>query len=190
MDESLLRTIAQLQEFLKATPDVGFSAHGVDSDNDRYGHISRVLERFDYPRRSKAERGAVRAYLVRTSGYSRVQLTRLVTLRLGPSGRCTPGQALPCPGGALCAQVQRQRHRAAGGDGPGQRIRVRPGDRAPVAARLAGLWLCALRTAGRAVRLAPVKPAQENGLSATAQALNQDAFNGQSDRLALGTAPQ
>ena len=79
MDESLLRTIAQLQEFLKATPEVGFSAHGVDSDNERYGHISRVLMRFDYPRRSKAERGVVRAYLVRTSGYSRAQLTRLVT---------------------------------------------------------------------------------------------------------------
>jgi transposase InsO family protein len=78
MDESLLRTIAQLQEFLKATPDVGFTAHGGDGDSERYGHISRVLVRFDYPRRNKAERGVLRAYLVRTSGYSRAQLTRLV----------------------------------------------------------------------------------------------------------------
>jgi len=78
MDESLLRTIAHLREFLKATPDVGFTAHGGDGDGERYGHISRVLARFDYPRRNKAERGVVRAYLVRTSGYSRAQLTRLV----------------------------------------------------------------------------------------------------------------
>ena len=79
MDESLLRTIAQLQEFLKATPDVEFTAHGGDSDRERYGRISRVLMRFDYPRGSRAERGVVRACLVRTSGYSRAQLTRLVT---------------------------------------------------------------------------------------------------------------
>lgn len=78
MDESALRTIAQLQEFLKATPKVEFTAHGGDGDGERYGHISRVLTRFDYPRRSKPERGVVLAYLVRTSGYSRAQLTRLV----------------------------------------------------------------------------------------------------------------
>ena len=59
MDESLLRTIGQLQEFLKATPDVGFTAHGGDGDSQRYGHISRVLTRIDYPRRNKAERGVL-----------------------------------------------------------------------------------------------------------------------------------
>ena len=78
MNESLLRTIAQLQEFLDATPQVQFSSHGDDGDSQRYKHISAVLARFDYPRCSKTERGVVRAYLVRTSGYSRAQLTRLV----------------------------------------------------------------------------------------------------------------
>ena len=78
MNESLLRTIAQLQEFLDATPQVQFSSHGDDGDSQRYRHISAVLARFDYPRCSKADRGVVRAYLVRTSGYSRAQLTRLV----------------------------------------------------------------------------------------------------------------
>lgn len=78
MNESQLRTIAQLQEFLNATAPVQFSAQGTDEDSQRYKHISGVLTRFDYPRRSKAERGVVRAYLVRTSGYSRAQITRLV----------------------------------------------------------------------------------------------------------------
>ena len=78
MNESLLRTIAQLQEFLKATPDVVFSAHDRDGGSERYAHLSRVLARFDYPRRNKIERGIVRAYLARTSGFSRAQLTRLV----------------------------------------------------------------------------------------------------------------
>ncbi|MEO7128707.1 MAG: integrase, partial [Rhodoferax sp.] len=78
MNESRLRTIAQLQEFLAATPQVQFTAHGGGGDSQRYQHISAVLARFDYPRCSKPERGVVRAYLVRTSGYSRAQLTRLV----------------------------------------------------------------------------------------------------------------
>ena len=80
MDETRLRTIEQLQEFLRATPEVAFTAPpaGSAADNQRYEHISRVLARFDYPRRSKHERGVVLAYLRRTSGYGRAQLTRLV----------------------------------------------------------------------------------------------------------------
>jgi len=80
MDETRLRTIEQLQQFLSATPEVAFKAHGLGNaaDNQRYEHISRVLARFDYPQRNKHERGVVLAYLRRTSGYGRAQLTRLV----------------------------------------------------------------------------------------------------------------
>ena len=80
MDETRLRTIEQLEEFLKATPEVAFTAPGVGvaPDIQRYQHISRVLARFDYPQRDKRERGVVLAYLRRTSGYGRAQLTRLV----------------------------------------------------------------------------------------------------------------
>ena len=80
MDETKLRTIGQLEEFLAATPEVAFSTRGVvcDGDRSRYEQISRVLARFDYPRRNKRERGVVLAYLRHISGYSRAQLTRLV----------------------------------------------------------------------------------------------------------------
>src|SRR5450830_828037 len=78
MDEAKLRTIAQLQEFLDATQEISFTGAPGDSDHQRYEHISRVLKRFEYPGRSKGERGVVLAYLRRTSGYSRSQLTRLV----------------------------------------------------------------------------------------------------------------
>ena len=80
MDETRLRSIEQLKEFLRATPQVTFAAHslGVTADNERYEHISRVLTRFDYPQRNKRECGVVLAYLRRTSGYSRAHLTRLV----------------------------------------------------------------------------------------------------------------
>jgi transposase InsO family protein len=80
MDETRLRTIEQLTEFLNATPQVVFAAQrlGVTADDERYEHISRVLTRFDYPQRSKRECGVVLAYLRHTSGYSRAHLTRLV----------------------------------------------------------------------------------------------------------------
>jgi len=78
MDETKLRTIAQLQEFLDATPEVKFTLTAGAGDAQRYEHISRVLKRLDYPRLKKAERGVVLAYLRHTSGYSRPQITRLV----------------------------------------------------------------------------------------------------------------
>jgi hypothetical protein len=73
MDETKLRTIAQLQEFLDATPEVSFTGTAVvaDGDSQRYEHISRVLKRFEYRQCGKRERGVVLAYLRRTSGYSR-----------------------------------------------------------------------------------------------------------------------
>lgn len=78
MNETKLDTIAQLQYFLKATPEVAFSGIGEKDGNERYEHISRVLKRFDYPHRKRGERGVVLAYLQRTSGYSRAQIKRLV----------------------------------------------------------------------------------------------------------------
>jgi transposase InsO family protein len=76
MDESRLCTIEQIEQFLSASTLVEFSKYG--NDSERYAHISRVLGRFDYPRRNKRERGVLLRYLRRTSGYSRPQVTRLV----------------------------------------------------------------------------------------------------------------
>ena len=76
MDESRLRTIEQIEQFLSASTLVAFSKHGDDSE--RYEHITRVLKRFDYPQRNKRERGVLLRYLRHTSGYSRPQITRLV----------------------------------------------------------------------------------------------------------------
>ena len=77
MNETRLTTIAQLQEFLAGSHDIEFSAHD-GGDIERYAPISRVLRRFDYPRLKRSEAGVVLAYLRRTSGYSRAQITRLV----------------------------------------------------------------------------------------------------------------
>lgn len=76
MDESRLRTLEQLEDFLSGSGAVAFTPIG--DDGERYAHISRVLLRFDYPGLSKRERGIVLRYLQHTSGYSRAQVTRLV----------------------------------------------------------------------------------------------------------------
>jgi transposase InsO family protein len=76
MNEERLETIEQIDDFLSGSAAIEFSVVGDDSE--RYGHISRVLQRFDYPQRSKRERGILRRYLQHTSGYSRAQVTRLV----------------------------------------------------------------------------------------------------------------
>ncbi len=60
MDETRLRTIAQLQEFVAATPEVSFTG-AVGGDAQHYEHISRVLQRFGYRQCSKVERGVVLA---------------------------------------------------------------------------------------------------------------------------------
>ena len=78
MDETKLRTIGQLQKFLDATLEVKFTNGADGNDTERYGHISRVLKRFDYRQCGKHDRGVVLAYLRHTSGYSRPQITRLV----------------------------------------------------------------------------------------------------------------
>lgn len=77
MNETRLCTIEQIERFLSASEQIEFSASG--DDMERYAHISRVLKRFDYPGRKKRERGVLLKYLQHTSGYSRAQVTRLVT---------------------------------------------------------------------------------------------------------------
>ncbi len=76
MNETRLCTIEQIEEFLSASAEVDFSAHG--GDLERYAHISDVLKRFGYHQRNKHDRGVLLRYLQHTSGYSRAQLTRLV----------------------------------------------------------------------------------------------------------------
>ena len=76
MDETQLCTIEQIRQFLGGSAPIEFSSAG--DDTARYAHISRVLKRFDYPQRSKADRGVLKRYLQHTSGYSRAQITRLI----------------------------------------------------------------------------------------------------------------
>jgi len=71
-----LTTVDHLSHFLEGTQAVAFS---VSSDKDkRYRWLQQELVRFDYLSLKKADKGIVIRYLLKVSGYSRQQLTRLI----------------------------------------------------------------------------------------------------------------
>ncbi|HRD97745.1 MAG TPA: transposase family protein [Rubrivivax sp.] len=71
MNEAQVRTLEQVRQVLEFQAAAG--------DADRYAWIEAVLKRFDYPRLARADHGSVLVYLQRLSGYSRAQITRLVS---------------------------------------------------------------------------------------------------------------
>lgn len=71
-----LKTIGQLTEFLSGTQAVAFSI--ISDKDDCYRWIQGVLYKFCYQKLGKPERGIIIRYLIKISGYSRQQITRLI----------------------------------------------------------------------------------------------------------------
>jgi transposase InsO family protein len=71
-----LTTVDQLKDFLAGTQAVAFAVIGDKDANYRW--IQGELVRFRYLSCSRADKGVVIRYLMKVSGYSRQQLTRLV----------------------------------------------------------------------------------------------------------------
>lgn len=84
MNETKLTTLEQLKCFVDGTSAVEFRP--LAGEQERYGHIVSVLRRFGYARLKRRDKGGVLAYLMRTSGYSRQQLSRLVRQYLNTGG--------------------------------------------------------------------------------------------------------
>ena len=76
MNESRIRTLEQVRQFLAGAPQVSFLPRA--DDTQRYEHINEVVRRFSYAALGKADRGVLWHYLWVTSGYQRAQLQRLV----------------------------------------------------------------------------------------------------------------
>lgn len=77
MNEAQVRTLEQVRLVVAGTQALEFRR--AEDDEGRYGWIEQVLSRFGYRQLGRADRGAVLAYLQRLSGYSRAQVTRLVS---------------------------------------------------------------------------------------------------------------
>ena len=75
MDDSRLASIAQIKEFIKA--GVGISFVGKSRD-ETYRWIETVLGRFWYFSLKKKEKTTIKKYVMKMTGYSDAQLTRLI----------------------------------------------------------------------------------------------------------------
>ena len=77
MNEGQVRTLDQVRQVVAGTQALQFRR--AEDDEGRYAWIGSVLRRFDYRQLPRSERGPVLAYLQHLSGYSRAQVTRLVS---------------------------------------------------------------------------------------------------------------
>jgi transposase InsO family protein len=80
MNESKIRTVEQVRQFLQGTLDVEFLPHG--DDGARYAHVADVVRRLGYARLGRSDRGIVLRYLGVTTGYATAQIKRLVARAL------------------------------------------------------------------------------------------------------------
>ena len=75
MNDEKLTTIEQVKQFLKGSETLRFEGVSIE---ERYRWIESVLVRFRYYRLNRAEKGVIRQYLQKMSGYSRAQVCRLI----------------------------------------------------------------------------------------------------------------
>jgi len=76
MNADNLTSISDLQSFLDGTQAIAFKV--ISNKDECYQWIQKTLIRFRYISLKKAEKGVVIQYLIRMTGYSRQQLTRLI----------------------------------------------------------------------------------------------------------------
>ena len=75
MNDERLQTIGQVKQFLAGSEALDFGGVSVE---ERYQWIETVLVRFKYYQLKKAEKGVMRRYIEKVSGYSRAQVSRLI----------------------------------------------------------------------------------------------------------------
>jgi transposase InsO family protein len=77
MNETQVRTLEQVRQVLQGTQALQFRRP--EDDRGRYAWIEELLKRFGYRQLPRQGRGALLAYAQRLSGFSRAQVTRLVS---------------------------------------------------------------------------------------------------------------
>ena len=77
MNDSQIKTIAGLKEFLQSTSKIFFQRQ---SQSETYDWVKKVLKRFKYFGLKKLEKGLVQDYIRRMTRYSQSQITRLIAV--------------------------------------------------------------------------------------------------------------
>ena len=75
MNDGQLQTVEQVRQFLEGSEAVEF--RGLTA-KEKYYWIEEVLIRFRYHRLKRAEKGVIRQYIKKVTGYSRSQVSRLI----------------------------------------------------------------------------------------------------------------
>ena len=75
LDTQRLQTLDQIREFLADSRPLDLQPQ---TRAEAYAFVAETLERFDYARQGKADKGLLRRFLVRVAGLSRAQVTRLL----------------------------------------------------------------------------------------------------------------
>ena len=75
MNDNDIKTLPQVRAFLYGTQAVEFSLH---TQSERYDFVRRTLIRFAYQTLSKPDKGMLLSLLTHVSGYSRIQVKRLI----------------------------------------------------------------------------------------------------------------
>jgi hypothetical protein len=75
MNDERLQTIEQVRQFLQGSETLEFGGISIE---ERYHWIETVLVRFKYSRLNRPDKGVVRCYIEKVSGYSRAQVSRLI----------------------------------------------------------------------------------------------------------------
>ncbi|MEA1958834.1 MAG: integrase, partial [Chloroflexota bacterium] len=73
MSDDNVKTIEQVKEFLDGSNGLEFAAVSVE---EKKAWIEGLLIRFGYPRLKREEKGVMRKYIRKVSGYSRAQTSR------------------------------------------------------------------------------------------------------------------
>jgi len=75
MNDSQLSSIVEVKRFLKESEVIEFKKR---FRKEAYEWIEEVLEKFDYLYLSKKEKGLIKRYIEKVTGYSRPQVTRQI----------------------------------------------------------------------------------------------------------------
>ncbi len=75
MNDGQLQTVEQVKQFLEGSEALEFK--GLSAE-EKYKWIETTLVRFSYTRLKKAEKGVIRQYIQKITGYSRSQVSRLI----------------------------------------------------------------------------------------------------------------
>ena len=75
LDTQRLQTLDQVREFLAGSRPLDLQ---LETRAEAYAFVAETLQRFDYSRQGKADKGLIRRFLNKVTGLSRAQVTRLL----------------------------------------------------------------------------------------------------------------